>query len=80
MAIKYFKLRTVGSILAVNDKVMVGEGENAKPLIDQYEKRPEYYIPCDKDGNALKAEKTEKPKKEEAKAEAEPKAEKAEKE
>jgi len=75
MAIKYFKLRTVGSILAVNDEVKVGQGQNESRLIEQYESRPDYYIPCDKEGNALKAE---KPKKAETKTET--RAEKAEKE
>lgn len=60
MATKYFKLRKVGTVLAVNTEVKVGQGENAKPLIEQYEKRPEYYIPCDRDGNTTK--KTAKPK------------------
>jgi hypothetical protein len=81
MAKKYFKLRTVGTILAVNDEVKVGEGKNQTSLIEQYEKRPDYYIPCDAKGNPLKADKAvEKEAEPKVEAKADKKAEKAEKE
>ena len=55
MTTRYFKMAKVGTVLAVSDKVAVGEGENAKLLIHQYESRPDYYIPCDKNGKPLSA-------------------------
>lgn len=55
MTTKYFKMAKVGTILVVSDEVVVGEGENAKLLIRQYESRPDYYIPCDKNGKPLSA-------------------------
>jgi hypothetical protein len=54
---KYFIAKATGSVLEVNEKVMVGEGKNATPLYKQYESRPENYTPCDKDGKPLKAAK-----------------------
>lgn len=60
MTTKYFKMAKVGTVLAVSDEVTVGEGENAKLLIHQYESRPDYYIPCDKNGKLLSA-KTKSP-------------------
>lgn len=68
MAIKYFKIRNLETVLAVDDTKIVGQGKNTAKLIEQYEKRPDYYIPCDAKGNPLKAEKA-------AEKEAEPKAE-----
>lgn len=57
MSKKYFKVRGVGTILAVDDQVEVGQGKNAALLIDQYTKRPDYYIPCDAKGKPLDAPK-----------------------
>lgn len=56
---KYFIAKSTGSVLEVNESVMVGQGKFAKPLIDQYTSRPDHYTPCTKDGKPLKAAKEE---------------------
>lgn len=90
MAIKYFKIRNLETVLVVDDTKTVGQGKNKTSLVEQYEKRPDYYIPCDAKGNPLESEKPkaeakaevkEEPKAEaKAEAKADKKAEKAEKE
>jgi hypothetical protein len=52
---KYFIAKSTGSVLEVNETVMVGGGKNKTPLINQYTSRPKQYTPCDKNGKPLKA-------------------------
>lgn len=61
---EYFLVKSTGLVVGVPESVKVGSGEEASGIVEQYQARPEEYMPCDESGKPLgvieKPKKTEK--------------------